>query len=275
MKIPDDAASDRLDRRLAALQGLSRAEARRRIEEGAVYVDGRRCRIASRQVGPDVAIRLEGAVAPRPVGGEPGWVFRGDSFAVVSKPPGMPVQATRASALGTLEAWLRDQPGVGYVALHHRLDADARGLLAVALDRGANKGLAASFSQRTAVRRYRMLVHGTPAGGAGEWRHREGRRGQVRTAEPWTARGHGREMISSWRLAEERDLHGLLEARLQTGRTHQLRLQAAAAGHPIVGDRLYGFGEAGGLRLQAYALALEHPVTGEGMSWELEEPEGW
>ena len=275
MKIPEPSPSHRLDRRLADLEGLSRSEARHRIEDGAVFVDGRRCRVASTRVLPGAAIRLERQEAPRRVEGRPEWIFRDDHFAVVRKPPGMPVQATRASVTGTLEAWLRDQPGVRYVALHHRLDADARGLLAVALDRVANRGLAACFSQRTAVRRYRMLVHGTPPAGAGEWRHREGTRGQARTAEPWTVDGEGREMISSWRLAQERDLHALLEARLHTGRTHQLRLQAAAAGHPIVGDRLYGFSEAGGLRLQAFALALEHPVTREPVGWELEEPEGW
>ena len=82
-------------------------------------------------------------------------------------------------------------------------------------------------------------------------------------------------MLSGWSLVEERGPHGLLVARLKTGRTHQLRLQAAAEGHPIVGDRMYGFGEAVGLRLQAFALGLDHPVTGEGMVWELEEPQSW
>lgn len=274
MRIPDEAPSDRLDRHLARLAGLSRAEARRRIEAGGVFVEGRRCRVASRRVGPGASIRIE-SEAPRAVEGEPAWVFRDRWLAVVRKPPGMPVQATRASVADTLEAWLHAQPEVRYVALHHRLDRDARGLLAVALDREANRGLAAAFAQRTAVRRYRMLVHGSPAGGAGQWRHREGRRGDARTAEPWSPDGEGREMLSGWSLVEERGPHGLLVARLKTGRTHQLRLQAAAEGHPIVGDRMYGFGEAVGLRLQAFALGLDHPVTGEGMVWELEEPQSW
>jgi len=272
MRIPDDSAPDRLDRQLARLAGISRAEARRRVELGSVFVDGRRCRVAARSVGPGAVLRLE-REATRLPDGEPGFVFRDRWFGVVRKPAGMAVQPTRASVEGTLEAWIRARSGIAYVALHHRLDRDAQGLLAVALHRDANRGLAAAFAQRTAVRRYRMLVHGAPAGGAGEWRHREGRRGAVRCAAPWD--GPGREMLSSWSLIEDRSPHSLLEARLSTGRTHQLRLHAAAEGHPIVGDRLYGFGEAGGLRLQAFALELEHPVTGEGMGWELEEPAQW
>ena len=78
-----------------------------------------------------------------------------------------------------------------------------------------------------------------------------------------------------WTAGERRGMHSLLTLQLHTGRTHQVRLQCAAQGHPIVGDPRYGFGEAGGLRLQSCCLSLDHPVTGEELSWELKEPADW
>lgn len=205
----------------------------------------------------------------------PEWVWRDQWLGVVSKPPGVPVQRSRRGIEGTLEAWLAADPDVGYSALHHRLDAAAQGLVAIALDRKSNSGLAAAFRNRTAVRLYRVLVHRGPVGEEGVWEHAEGTDRGERVALVPGAPGAGRPMRSSWRLVERRRTKALLEIRLHTGRTHQIRLQAAAEGCPVVGDVPYGFGEAGGLRLQAYHLALKHPVTSEPLSWELPEPEGW
>ncbi len=202
----------------------------------------------------------------------PEVLYRDRWLAVVHKPPGMPVQSTRRGAEGTLEPWLRALDGVTYVAFHHRLDAAARGLLVVGLHEHANRGLAKAFRERLAVRKYRVLVHGEPAADEGEWRHVEGRRGKERVALP---DGPGKPMVSRWRKLAQRGARALLEVRLETGRTHQIRLQAAAEGMPVVGDVVYGFGERGGLRLQAYALELDHPVTGERLAFELPEPEGW
>jgi len=193
----------------------------------------------------------------------------------VDKPAGMPVQPTRASVQGTLEAWLESQDGVDYVAFHHRLDRDAQGLICAALDRSANKSLARSFQERLAKRRYRVLVHGRPEAADGEWKHRQVRRGRKRKAIDWSDEGEGESMVSRWALVEVRTPYALLEVSLVTGRTHQIRLQAAAEGHPIVGDPVYGFSEGGGLRLQACELQIRHPTTGESMSWTLDEPEGW
>ena len=82
-------------------------------------------------------------------------------------------------------------------------------------------------------------------------------------------------MISDWELVASRAPYSLIEVRLTTGRTHQIRLQSAAEGHPILGDRTYGFSEPGGLRLQACRLELDHPLSGKPLSWELPEPEAW
>jgi len=205
----------------------------------------------------------------------PRVIFRDDVFVVLEKPTGMPTQSTRRGAEGTLEAWLQDQEGVSYTAFHHRLDAAAQGLICAGLDRRANKSLARAFRERLARRRYRALVHGVPNVAAGVWHHLQVERKGRRQAVPWEPRKRGEEMKASWALLEACPPHSLVSVSLETGRTHQIRLQAAAEGHPIVGDRTYGFGEAGGLRLQASELELEHPLTGERMSWSLEEPETW
>jgi 23S rRNA-/tRNA-specific pseudouridylate synthase len=201
----------------------------------------------------------------------PEWVFRDEWIAVIHKPPGMPVQSTRRGAEGTLEPWLKAHDGIDYVAFHHRLDAAAQGLLVVGLHPHANPGLAREFRERRAVRKYRALVHGEP-GSQGEWRHVEGKRGGERVALP---SGPGRHMVSRWTLLEQRGSRALIEVRLHTGRTHQIRLQAAAEGMPVVGDIQYGFGERGGLRLQAYSLEFTHPVTHKPVHHVLPVPLQW
>ena len=278
--VPADGEPDRLDRWLPNLLGISRGAARRLIDAGGVYVDGARCRVQSRTVGPGARLRaVDGADrAAKQARGKalrepPAVVFRDRSLLVVDKPAGMPSQASRSTVHGTVERWARDLDGVGYVALHHRLDTHARGLLALAIHRDANKGLAAAFRERTASRRYRAWVRGVVDGDEGNWHHGYHQEGRTRSAVP--PREGLPDMRSSWRVAERGDDRTLLEVKLETGRTHQIRLQTAAAGHPILGDRWYGAGEPGGLRLQAFALELPHPVTGQPLSWELPPPADW
>ena len=278
--VPDGVEAGRLDRVLAAVSGMSRGRARRLIDVGGVYVDGKRTLRQTTSVGPgrritavlyaeDVAARAEARLAQR----SPRFVHRERSFAILDKPPGIPVQATRASVKGTLEAWLRAQDGVEYVAFHHRLDSSARGLIAVALHTSANKALAAAFQQRSAERTYRAVVEGIMKG-EGTWEHDQVTRGGVRRAV--RPRGKPKKLMRSrWRAIARGETRSLIEVRLETGRTHQIRLQAAAVGHPGVGDLLYGGKDRGGLHLQAAGLALPHPRHGHRVEWTLEAPEEW
>ena len=205
----------------------------------------------------------------------PEFVFRDDVFVVLNKPQGMPTQSTRRGSEGTLEHWLAEQEGIDYTAFHHRLDAAAQGLICAAIDTRANKSLARSFRERLAHRRYRSLLHGRLTSDAGYWHHEQVMRGKRRQALPWAPGSRGIEMKARWTNEERRAPYSLVTVSLETGRTHQIRLQAAAEGHPIVGDSVYGFGEPGGLRLQACDLEIDHPTTGERMQWALPEPGTW
>ncbi len=281
-KVPEGLESGRLDRTLAVVSGMSRGRARRLIDAGGVYVDGKRTLRQTSSVGPgaritavlhaeEVTARAIDRIARR----EPYFVHREADYAVLNKPPGIPAQATRASVKGTLESWLREQDGIEYVACHHRLDSSARGLIAVALHTSANRSMARAFQERTAERTYCCVVEGLLKG-EGTWEHdqvqREGKRRAVRPR-----REPKKLMRSHWRAISHGETRTLVEVRLETGRTHQIRLQAAAEGHPVVGDLLYGGQDRGGMHLQASALALPHP-TRRGhprVAWDIDPPEEW
>jgi len=278
VQVPDDGRHDRLDRWLPSLLDVSRSEARRLIDAGGVYVDGKRCRVQSRPIGAGASIRcvMGAAVVANKARSapEPRIVYRDEVLLVVDKPAGVPSQATRATVQGTVERWASQLHGVSYVALHHRLDRDAQGLLALAVDRAANRGLAAAFGERTAIRRYRVMVGGEVEGDAGTWHHTLDERGRSRYAVEYVPDG-GKEMLADWAVLGRAPGYTLLQVTLRTGRTHQIRLQSKAAGHMVVGDTLHGAGEPGGLRLQAFGLSLAHPVSGEPLSFELPIPPDW
>ena len=174
-----------------------------------------------------------------------GWVL------VVDKPSGLPSQAPRGGGDNLVDRLQASEP---YVALHHRLDTPASGLLALAVDRRANRSLAAAFRERRAERRYLVVVLGKLEG-AGEW----------------TQRLQGKEAHTSWRALAQGGGMTVLEAQLHTGRTHQIRRHAAGASHPVIGDRRYG-GAAGRawprLALHAWQLRLPHPRTGKPLACE-------
>ncbi len=276
--LPADAAPDRLDRALAEAWGASRGAARRAIDAGGVYVDGTRCRSASRSVGPGARLEVEPDAEEAAARGKeqiaaspPVLVYRDRHVVLVDKPPGVPVSATRQTVHGSVEGWIKDQ-GFAYVALHHRLDREAQGLLVVAVHKAANQGLARAFQDRRARRTYRAVLLGRLEG-QGIWEHDQVQRAGRRVAAP-PGRG-GQSMRSRWMALRPWGEDTLVRVELDTGRTHQIRLQAAAVGHPVVGDRLYGGAEAGGLRLQAARLELKHPVTGKPLVCDLPIPPSW
>ena len=177
-------------------------------------------------------------------------VYQDRWIVVVDKPFGLPSQAPREggpSVYGNLKAEHE------YVGLHHRLDRPASGLVVLALDRRANAGLAEQFQQHAARRTYLAVLAGRLSD------------------ETWDRPIEGRDALTRVRVTATGLGATVCELEPETGRKHQLRIHAALAGHPILGDRRHG-GEVGlrwpRLALHAARLALNHPVTGEACHWE-------
>ena len=271
----------RLDAVLAERDEMeSRAEAQRLIDAGHVLVNGevkaKRYRLAAGDV-------VEAALGPEPRA--PGElraealdvpiVFADEHIVVVDKPAGMVTHPSKGHDEGTLVHGLLgagiaggddpDRPGIV-----HRLDRDTSGLMLVARTERAHRRLSRMMRDRDIERRYLALVHGEfpPALTVDRPIGRDPRR---RTRQAVVPVG-GKEAITHFRTVERLGHLTLVEARLETGRTHQVRVHLEAAGQPVVGDPLYGQGRpAHGLDrqfLHAYRLALPHPETGDEMSFE-------
>jgi 23S rRNA pseudouridine1911/1915/1917 synthase len=168
--------------------------------------------------------------------------------------------------------------GVGGVArpgIVHRLDKDTSGVMVVAKSDAAHLGLAAQFKAHSLDRRYLALVKGHLPAAEGRVEGNIGRHPRDRKRMAVVAAG-GKSAVTRWRVLEEFPGYTLVEARLETGRTHQIRVHLAHLGHPVAGDPTYG-GKAGELglvaqALHATALGFVHPVTGPALSFRTEPP---
>jgi 23S rRNA pseudouridine1911/1915/1917 synthase len=281
LAVAPDAAGRRLDAVVGGLEEVgSRAEAQRLIEAGRVLVDGRV--VPKRHLlaeGESVEVR---PAPPQPAGLEPEDVpltvrYEDDQLLVVDKPAGVVVHPGAGHRGGTLVHGLvaRDIAGGGDPArpgIVHRLDRDTSGLLVVARTERAHRRLQRMLRDRTMDRRYVTLVHGA-APPALTIDRPVGRDRRVRTRMAVGA-PDGRAAVTHLRRLEDLGRFSLLEVRLETGRTHQIRVHLESVGHPVVGDRVYGRRpENLGLErqfLHAARLAFPHPDTGEPV--EVESP---
>jgi 23S rRNA pseudouridine1911/1915/1917 synthase len=273
LAVAGDAAGRRLDAVVGALEEVgSRAEAQRLIEAGRVLVDGRS--VPKRHLlaeGESVEVRP----APPPASDiEPEEVpltvrYEDEHLLVVDKPAGVVVHPSAGHRGGTLVQGLlaRDIAGGGDPArpgIVHRLDRDTSGLLVVARSERAHRRLARALRDRRLERVYLALVHGA-APPALTIDRPVGRDRRVRTRMAVGA-PDAREAVTRLRRLEGLGRFTLLEARLETGRTHQIRVHLESVGHPVVGDRVYGRRpESLGLErqfLHAARLAFPHPETG-------------
>jgi 23S rRNA pseudouridine1911/1915/1917 synthase len=267
-------AGRRLDAVVGALPAVgSRAEAQRLIDAGRVRVDGREVRKRHLLAAGE---RLEVRPAPPPPAGiEPEEVplvirYEDDHLLVVDKPAGVVVHPSAGHRAGTLVHGLvaRDIAGGGDPArpgIVHRLDRDTSGLLVVARSQRAHLRLQRLMRERLIDRRYLALVHGE-APPALTIDRTVGRDRRVRTRMAVGA-ADGREAVTHLRRLEEIPPFSLLEASLETGRTHQIRAHLESVGHPVVGDRVYGRRpQTLGLErqfLHAARLAFPHPESGD------------
>jgi 23S rRNA pseudouridine1911/1915/1917 synthase len=204
-------------------------------------------------------------------------VHADERLAVVDKPAGLVVHPAPGHRGRTLVDELRDLLGGGEPerpGIVHRLDRDTSGLMLVARDDEAHRRLAAMIKAREVERRYLALIEGRPASRAGTIDAPLGR--HHRAPERRAVRGRGsREARTHFEVVEPLPADTLVEVRLETGRTHQIRAHFAAIGHPVAGDPRYGHAGRHGLErqfLHSARLAFTHPFSGEPMTFESELP---
>ncbi len=290
--IPPALAGQRVDRVVAMAAGVSRSQAVALIEAGRVTVGDAAPDKPSQRVDVDDVIVIEVADLDSPLQGDPTValtvVHADDDVVVVDKQAGLVVHPGSGVVDGTLVqglmarfASLRElaaaDPGSERPGIVHRIDRGTSGLLVVALTQDAYRHLVAQFSSRSVGRRYRTLVVGDVESDAGLIDAPLGRSPRDRTrravvADGKAARTHYRVLQ---RFAEP--VCSLVDCRLETGRTHQIRAHFAAIGHPIVADDRYG-GATLGLPIErpflhAAELQFDHPATGERMTFESSLPD--
>jgi len=277
-----DGAGQRVDRYLAArIEGVSRTRLQQWIALGAVHCDERALTASTRLKGGERIVvepqprEADAAFAPDPV--EIDFAYEDEDLLVVDKPAGLVVHPAAGNWRGTLmNGLLHHRPALARLpraGIVHRLDRDTSGLLVVARSERAFASLSAQLAERSMGRRYLALVVGAcaPTGTIDAPIGRDPV-ARVRMATAAARRGKAArthfERLALGRL-EGRDV-SLLECRLESGRTHQIRVHLGSIGHPLVGDALYGGPRLAGFErqaLHAWRLALRHPADDRPMQW--------
>ena len=289
--------ADRLDKALAEVTDLSRARIQGLIAEGMVEIGGQLAISAKAKVaaGTSFAIRVppaaEAEAQPQDIPLK--VVYEDEHLILIDKPAGMVVHPAAGNPDGTLVNALlhhcRGQlSGIGGVArpgIVHRIDKDTSGLLVVAKTDKAHEGLARQFKDHSIERRYLAICAGYPSPSEGTIATRIGRSDSNRKKMALLDKNssRGKHAVTHYKVLERLKGAALIECRLETGRTHQVRVHCASIGHPLLGDPLYGrtpsdlrpvLKELGFDRqaLHAASLGFEHPVTGKWLEFRSELP---
>ena len=270
----------RIDSFLAENTAFTRSKIQGLIKSGAVEKNGKPVK-SNTEVKTGDAIRLSVPIErddPLPVPEDIPLdvIYEDADLAVINKPKGMVVHPAPGNPNGTLvnallfrfgtlsETGGNERPGIV-----HRIDKMTSGLLVVAKNDAAHEALAKQFALHTAHRDYLCLVHGNLKEDEGMidapiGRHKTDRKRMAVVED-------GRRAVTHWRVLERFGTETLLDVRLETGRTHQIRVHMAYVKHPIVGDEVYGSGASKlgivGQALHGYRLTFVHPRTGETMTF--------
>uniref|UniRef100_A0A831XLR4 Pseudouridine synthase n=1 Tax=Geobacter metallireducens TaxID=28232 RepID=A0A831XLR4_GEOME len=296
---PAGGEAGRLDQFVArSVEGMTRSTVQRLIDEGRVTVDGKAEKPSLKLRGGERIVVTVPPPAPAVPEAEeiPLEILHEDSdLVVVNKPAGMVVHPGAGTPGGTLVnallAHCTDLSGIGgeiRPGIVHRIDKDTTGVLVVAKNDRSHEGLARQFREHTIKRIYLALVFGALKADTGRIEGAIGRHPTDRKRMSGKAR-HGKHAVTHWRVLARYPGMTLLRLRLETGRTHQIRVHLAEAGHPLVGDEVYGgSGRANDLKdpvlrklvrelgrqaLHAKTLGFIHPASGSYMEFDTELPE--
>lgn len=295
--LPDHVNGQRMDLALATVfPDYSRARIKRWIQEGQVQVDGRLPgvrdpAVAGASVICEVPDTVQETVVPQPI--ELDVVYEDDQIIVINKPASLVMHPAAGNPDGTVQnALLHHFPELDQIprsGIVHRLDKDTTGLFVVARTLTAHHSLVEQLQTRTMGRQYCAIVNG-PLVAGGTVDEPIGRHAQDR--KRMAVRSDGKPAITHFRIRERFERHTALNVKLETGRTHQIRVHLAHRSHPLVGDRVYGLrsrspkrSEAGmhhpdsqaaqariaafpRQALHAQILTLQHPQSGDEISWE-------
>lgn len=290
LPVPEGLTGERLDAALARMFGLSRTAAASLVGDGQVLLDGEEVSKSTRVTGGQwLDVELPAPAAPRRVVPEPVPGMRilhdDDDILVLDKPIGVAVHGAPGWTGPTVVAGLA---AAGYhlslagaaerQGIVHRLDAGTSGVMVVARSERAYAALKRAFRERTVDKTYHALVQGHP----------DPLRGTIdapldrhpREEYKWAVVASGKPSVTHYDTVEAFRYATLLEVRLETGRTHQIRVHMAAVKHPCVGDHMYGadpvLAERLGLTrqwLHAMRLGFEHPGTGRPVEFETGYPD--
>jgi 23S rRNA pseudouridine1911/1915/1917 synthase len=272
---------DRLDRWLAEqLPDLSRSRLQKLIEDGQVQINHQSCTDKKQKVtlGDRLTLTIP---EPEPLNLQPEAIpldilYEDGELIILNKPAGLVVHPAPGHATGTLVHALlyhcSDLAGIGGIhrpGIVHRLDKDTSGAIAIAKTDLAHQHLQAQLKAKTARRDYWAVVHGAPSAEKGTINLPIGRHlGDRKKMAVIPLEKGGREAVTHWQVLERLGNYSWLEFRLETGRTHQIRVHSSHIGHPILGDPIYSSAKSIGIKLtgqvlHAYRLTLIHPTTGE------------
>lgn len=303
VKVPENKAGVRLDKFLAdEVEGLSRSRIKALMDAGHVTLKGEIANDASKKVRADeaytVSIPEVVAAEPKPQDIPLDVVYEDEDVIVIDKPPGLVVHPAAGNHDGTLVNALLAHcgdslSGIGGVArpgIVHRLDKGTGGLMIAAKNDAAHVGLSRQFADHSMDRAYLALVWGLPKPIRGEIEGNIGRSPKNRKKMAIVERG-GKYALTRYKVVEVYgDVASLVECRLATGRTHQIRVHMASIGHPVIGDPLYGSGGGRGKcaklpdaaravvesldhqLLYAYELGFIHPRTQEKVFLKRDKP---
>ncbi|MEB3179021.1 MAG: RluA family pseudouridine synthase [Nostocaceae cyanobacterium] len=271
--------AERLDRYLSQqLPELSRSRIQQLIEQGNVQLNSKPCTskktavkigdIISIEIPEATPLELKAQDIPLDI------LYEDDSLLILNKPAGLVVHPAPGHPDGTLvNALLAHCPtlpginGIQRPGIVHRLDKDTTGAIAIAKTEQAYQHLQAQLQAKTAQREYLGVVYGAPKTESGSVNLPIGRHpvDRKKMAIVPVEQG-GRPAITHWRVKERLGNYTLIHFKLETGRTHQIRVHSAQIGHPIVGDPVYGSGRSIGVNLpgqalHAWKLRLQHPIT--------------